>query len=308
MLQSGLETIEYSDNQPVLIFGDTEEACVRGRAAAVAVGLRVVAADRLEGAVERLARTPSLPLVVELDGCPPDEALIPVLDDMARAAELGIGGAIAGPEATIDLIFSRVFHPAIEHMCEPTDAQRHLAYRTAAIRRDAMLHDINREGDALMQHALLHQLSEEVGRIAGILASMSDEDEAAANLRTASSHEPPEEGIDAGQIRAMIRARRLREQFFKSELFADPAWDMLLDLMAARIEHKRVAVSSLCIAAAVPATTALRWIKALTDRGLFLRSADPQDGRRVYIELSEETAKSLAAYLKAAQRLAPVAI
>ena len=61
---------------------------------------------------------------------------------------------------------------------------------------------------------------------------------------------------------------------------------MLLDLMAARLEENRVAVSSLCIAAAVPATTALRWIKALTDRGLFVRVADPQDGRRVFIELS----------------------
>ena len=73
--------------------------------------------------------------------------------------------------------------------------------------------------------------------------------------------------------------------------------------MAARIEGKRVAVSSLCIAAAVPATTALRWIKMLTDRGLFIRSADPQDGRRVYIELSDEAARALTAYLRAVERL-----
>ena len=69
-----------------------------------------------------------------------------------------------------------------------------------------------------------------------------------------------------------------------------------------------MAVSSLCIAAAVPATTALRWIKALTDRGLFVRSADPEDGRRVYIELADETAHSLAAYLRAVQRIAQTVI
>ena len=83
---------------------------------------------------------------------------------------------------------------------------------------------------------------------------------------------------------------------------------MLLDLMAARLEGKRVAVSSLCIAAAVPATTALRWIKALTDRGLFVREADPRDGRRVYIALSDEAARALAAYLRAVQRISPAAI
>src|SRR5690606_31571439 len=148
----------------------------------------------------------------------------------------------------------------------------------------------------------------EVGRIAGILASLSDEDEAAGRRRALVAQEEDEAGIDPTQIRAIIRARRLRDQFFRSDLFADPAWDMLLDLMAARIEKSRVAVSSLCIAAAVPATTALRWIKLLTDRGLFLRSADPQDGRRVYIELSDEAARGVAAYLRAVQRIAPSVI
>jgi DNA-binding MarR family transcriptional regulator len=83
---------------------------------------------------------------------------------------------------------------------------------------------------------------------------------------------------------------------------------MLLDLMAARLDGQRVAVSSLCIAAAVPATTALRWIKTLTDHGLFVRTADPQDGRRVFIELSEAAAAQLSAYLAAAQRISPLIV
>ena len=52
-----------------------------------------------------------------------------------------------------------------------------------------------------------------------------------------------------------------------------------------------------------PRATALRWIKMLTDRGLFVRSADPRDGRRVYIELSEEADRALAAYLRSVERL-----
>jgi DNA-binding MarR family transcriptional regulator len=69
-----------------------------------------------------------------------------------------------------------------------------------------------------------------------------------------------------------------------------------------------VAVSSLCIAAAVPATTALRWIKALSDKGLFVRQADPQDGRRVYIALSDEAARAMGRYLAAVQRSGGVAL
>src|SRR4051794_23213626 len=102
--------------------------------------------------------------------------------------------------------------------------------------------------------------------------------------------------VDAATIRREIRGRRLRDHYFRGELFADPAWDMMLDLMAARLENRKVAVSSLCIPAAVPATTALRWIKGLMDRGLFIRVADPQDGRRVFIELSEEAASAMTAY------------
>src|SRR3546814_6074273 len=99
------------------------------------------------------------------------------------------------------------------------------------------------------------------------------------------------------QVRGLIRARRTRDQFFRNELFADPAWDMLLDLMAARLEHKRVSVSSLCIAAAVPATTALRWIKSMTAEGLVVRRADNNYGRRILIQMDYEAAGCKSAYL-----------
>jgi DNA-binding MarR family transcriptional regulator len=110
--------------------------------------------------------------------------------------------------------------------------------------------------------------------------------------------------VDAATIRREIRERRLRDHYFRGSLFADPAWDMLLELMAARLENEKVAVSSLCIAAAVPATTALRWIKALIDQDLFIRVADPQDGRRVFIELSQEAATAMTAYFSARSGIA----
>ncbi|MGZ8287197.1 MAG: hypothetical protein ACXW27_01605 [Allosphingosinicella sp.] len=149
----------------------------------------------------------------------------------------------------------------------------------------------------------LQQLSEEVGRIANVLAALSEHEAAAAAMAAVGAVPDNGEPLDAGFIRSIIRVRRLRDHFFKSDLFADPAWDMLLDLMAARVERQRVAVSSLCIAAAVPPTTALRWIKGLCDQGLFVRIADPEDGRRVFIELSSETAARMEAYLRSAQRV-----
>src|SRR3546814_1705184 len=81
----------------------------------------------------------------------------------------------------------------------------------------------------------------------------------------------------------------LRDRYFDGDLFADPAWDMLLDLyLAAERNTRPVSISSLCIASAVPATTALRWIKTFEDLQLISRRADPSDGRRIFIQLVSE--------------------
>lgn len=115
--------------------------------------------------------------------------------------------------------------------------------------------------------------------------------------------EPTSGGLPThAEVRAIIRARRLRDQFLPTDLFADPAWDMILDLMAARLAGQRVSVSSLCIAAAVPPTTALRWIRQLTDRGVFARIDDPADGRRVFIELTEPAAEAVIGWAQMIRR------
>ena len=93
--------------------------------------------------------------------------------------------------------------------------------------------------------------------------------------------------------------RRLRDRFFASGLFEDPAWDMLLDLFAAELEGSAVSVSSLCIAAAVAPTTALRWIARLTDAGLLERRPDPFDKRRVFMALSEAARQGMRGYCRA---------
>ncbi|MEO7239938.1 MAG: winged helix DNA-binding protein, partial [Sphingomicrobium sp.] len=144
--------------------------------------------------------------------------------------------------------------------------------------------------------ARLRQLSDEVSRIASTLARLSAGPVAAAPAAQAQAASAAIPEVSADTIRAVIRARRLRSRFFSEELFADPAWDMLLDLLQAEISQLRVPVSSLCIAAAVPATTALRWLKTMTRQGMFVRRADPHDGRRVFVELAPEASDALRRY------------
>lgn len=108
----------------------------------------------------------------------------------------------------------------------------------------------------------------------------------------------PDQPVTEHDIRSMLKLRRGRDKFFESELFADPAWDILLELYAARLGQQKISVGSLCAGAAVPGTTALRWIGQLEGKGLIERSADPMDGRRVYLSLSNAGLNAMACYFR----------
>lgn len=99
-------------------------------------------------------------------------------------------------------------------------------------------------------------------------------------------------------LRQVIKRRRARELCFPAGLFADPAWDILLDLTVARIERQDLSVTDVCVAAAVPQTTALRWIGTLEREGLIDRTPDPRDSRRVIVRLSEDGWERMERYLR----------
>lgn len=148
------------------------------------------------------------------------------------------------------------------------------------------------------ERARLQAMAAELARLAeqlGSLSSSLDTDESGEALAEQAQDyraEAPEDRALAAppspqRIRHLISMRRLRDRFFSPDLFADPAWDILLDLSASRLEGRSVSVSSLCIAAAVPPTTALRWIRMMTDQGLLERRADSADARRMFVDIAD---------------------
>ncbi len=100
------------------------------------------------------------------------------------------------------------------------------------------------------------------------------------------------------RLRRILKARRARAEFFDGDLFADPAWDILLELYACELGQRRMSVSDACGASDVPATTALRWIRTLEDRGLLQRRDDPTDGRRAFVQLSEAGSSAVRAFFR----------
>lgn len=101
---------------------------------------------------------------------------------------------------------------------------------------------------------------------------------------------PPSRGFSDDKLAtlagAIYRMRRHRQAYFDGALFAEPAWDMLLDLFINQVRGARVSTTSLCLAAGVPHATGIRWIRTLREHGLLRRYRAPDDARLMLIEIT----------------------
>lgn len=101
--------------------------------------------------------------------------------------------------------------------------------------------------------------------------------------------------ITAPLVRAIIALRRMRRDYFPW-IPGDPAWSMMLELYAARLEERRISQTTLGVVAGVAETTALRLTKSLVRQGYFTSHNDPDDRRLILLSLSDEAAEKMRAY------------
>lgn len=294
----------YALGPSALVIADPGAAAEAAAEALALAGIRSMGQAGFARALDQLADQVALDIIlIEAEAAP--EALADAIFARAAAVAREQGAAVVAAIAPgqIDAAASQLIGRHCQLLCAPAMAERLAALAVAKEQPRGRLNDATRDGEA----ARLQRLNEEVARIADTLARLTrgEDDGPLAVREPVGDYRGPDDGAgeaSAQEIRAVIRSRRLRAQFFGSELFADPAWDMLLDLFAAGIERRRVSVSSLCIAAAVPPTTALRWIGTLHDVGLFERQADPNDRRRAYIALSAKGMEGMRGYVAAVKR------
>jgi len=123
--------------------------------------------------------------------------------------------------------------------------------------------------------------------------------QAADRLRDAAAAPPEGRPSAASFARQILAARGRLGNYIDADLFADPARDILLDLFVAGEEGRRISISSCCIAASVPPTTALRWIGMLKKRKLIQESVDPGDGRRKWLSLTPDIHTAMRDYVNA---------
>ncbi len=303
----------------VSIFAD--RAWLRSEMAqdASAAGLRVARTAELAALADGRDQTNgNLPLgdLVLVD-CPVLEpvemAALSQLDQ--RAASAGVQMVVSTSMGSLDDVFGCLDQSAAQILVSPSRADRILALGQVLCGQGSRVRELS-DNDRMSLLRLTQQVSEIAHKLEALSGSPLDDAGNNEDIRDrvgasafsfdgSNSRDPASQRLvrsakaslpDPRLVRKIIRQRQLRSRFFEGELFADPAWDMLLDLTAARAEHKRVSVTSLCIASGVPPTTALRWISQLTSAGLFCRAEDSTDRRRAFIALSDTAADGMARY------------
>ena len=231
-------------------------------------------------------------------------------------AEHGAQLIISTTVEALDDVFACLDQCGPQILVDPSRAERVIALgRTLAKLPDLRLRELSEE-----DRLVLLRLTEQIGQIAQRLERLEAPEQDLAEERLGafrfaspdSPFTPPSSDgserlvrparlalPDPRLVRRIIRQRQLRARFFDPALFADPAWDMLLDLFIATGDGKRVPVTSACIGAAVPTSTALRWITQMEEAGLVERQDDNTDRRRAFIVLSDSTMTSMARYFEA---------
>ena len=111
-------------------------------------------------------------------------------------------------------------------------------------------------------------------------------------METGGENEPSE-----AQVKWMLKVRRDRCSVFGASLFSDPAWDILLELLAARLASRSVALADLSHIA--PPSTLARWVAALEERGLVVCKG-PIRPDRMQLALTSDSASRMMRFLSGA--------
>jgi CheY-like chemotaxis protein/DNA-binding MarR family transcriptional regulator len=105
-------------------------------------------------------------------------------------------------------------------------------------------------------------------------------------------------------LKLLQKLQEARSSIFGEAVMPEPAWEMLAELMRARLAGQHLSVTSLALSSKSPMTTALRRIEDLIQGGLAARMPDPSDRRRTYVELTPEGMARMQLFLEGFARTA----
>jgi hypothetical protein len=147
----------------------------------------------------------------------------------------------------------------------------------------------------------LWNLQENLTKLAEELAEAARKFDAAAG--EPDSAQPSIEAMSPREyFVSLLDLRRMRERYFGSELFGEPAWDIMLELMIARIEERELLASQLKSHSHSPNIVTRHYLEALVEAKLVDRFDNAGNIDDPCLSLSSEAARRMAELYRARTR------
>lgn len=136
----------------------------------------------------------------------------------------------------------------------------------------------------------------DVADLKRLLAKLDPAGDVSMPSERAKGHSGNDDQSRTRRVRQLLDQRRKRIAIFGRQMFAEPAWEMLLLLYLSET-GQRLTQSSLTELSGASRSTGMRWIEYLADHGLVVREDHPTDKRRNFVNLSEKGRDLLNLYL-----------
>ncbi len=158
--------------------------------------------------------------------------------------------------------------------------------------------DQEREGISLWTlHRDLTRLADELAGAARRVEDNAGNDNAAVSKDESAPLAAPREYFEA-----LLIQRRERERCLGSELFSEPAWDIMLELMIARINGREMRISELGASHHSPGAITGQYVAALVEAKLIERYDCTEGSPDCHLALSSEAARRMAELYRARTR------
>lgn len=260
-------------------------------------------AESAAAALEILRADPGIDVVVS-DICMPTTDGIEFLGTVRRelADRPWLQLLLVTGQASLETAVAAMRLEASDYLFKPIEpkslreAVQHALARAESIRR---VHQVRSDSPGA------RELQQIAGTARALAEDMRRTIEQGSGRRdpVAGSGEPPEDhGLRT--LRLLQQLQEARSSIFGEAVMPEPAWEMLAELMRARLAGQHLSVTSLALSSKSPMTTALRRIEDLIQGGLAERLPDPTDRRRTYVELTAEGMARMQLFLEGFARTA----
>ena len=269
----------------VLVVDDEERARRLAARLLESAGIAAVTAGSASDALAQLRASPGVDVVLSDIVMPTTtglEFLSQVRDEFADRPWLQL--LLITGQASVETAVAAMKLDASDYLLKPVEPKALRESVTHALARAGSIREVSDtaldSANGLALKKLADTARELATRIGGFGAERKDTEPTAEALKL------------------LQQLQDARSSIFGPAVMPEPAWEMLAELMRARLAGQHVSVTSLALASSSPMTTALRRIEDLIQGGLVVRIPDPVDRRRTHIELTQEGVMRMRLFLE----------